>query len=83
MKFNFLENFIKKQKQKQKTMIRLKSAVGSGDYIYLNAELIGHIYVSEKDGFTIVGVVSHSTGGFKVMETPQQIVNLINEQKEK
>ena len=70
MKLNFLETFIGK-KQKQKTMIRLKSAVGSGDYIYLNAELIGHIYVSEKDGFTIVGVVSHSTGGFKVVETPK------------
>ena len=80
MNLNFINNFI--NNKKQKTMIRLKSQ-RTNDYVWLNAELIGHIYLSEKDCCTIVGVTSHNNGGFKVMETPEQIVKLINEQKQK
>lgn len=58
-------------------MIKLKSAT-TNDYIYLNPKMIGHIYKSEKDGSTIIGVSSHNTGGFKVKETPEEVANKIN-----
>lgn len=59
-------------------LIRLTSQ-RSDDYVYLNSDLIGHIYVSEKDGCTIVGVTSHNNGGFKVKETPSEIVSRIED----
>ena len=59
-------------------IIRLTSE-RTNDYVWLNTDLIGHIYVSEKDGATIVGVTSHNNGGFKVKEKPEEIVKRIEE----
>ena len=56
--------------------------------IYININEIGHIYevkqsedwfqgkpISEK--FTRVGVTTHNDGGFKVKETPEEIIQKI------
>jgi hypothetical protein len=54
--------------------------------IYINPEQIGHCYrVDEKienryrkeSAHTILGVTTHNNGGFKIKETPEQIIKLI------
>jgi hypothetical protein len=56
--------------------------------IYINIEVIGHIYdVKEKiqygrvevEGHTVVGSTCHNNGGFKVKETTKQIFKLIED----
>ena len=63
-------------------LIKLTSANGTGD-IYINVEYIGHMYeVKDKveygkvtvERHTVVGVVTHNNGGFKVKETVKLIV---------
>jgi len=54
--------------------------------IYINPSLIGHFYpVPEKREYgtiseekhTVVGVVTHNNGGFRVIETPARILELL------
>jgi hypothetical protein len=58
-----------------------------GNLIVVNVAHIGHLYpVGEKVEYgrtieiahTIVGVTTHNNGGFKVTETVDQIMKLIN-----
>jgi hypothetical protein len=55
--------------------------------IYINPLHIGHIYRTkekitfgriEQEEHTIVGTTTHNNGGFKVYETPQEILKLIS-----
>ncbi len=53
------------------------------DPIRINVDMIGHYY-SAKDNdirvnkiYTVVGVLTHNNGGFRVQETPEQIDELI------
>ena len=52
--------------------------------VYINTEFIGHMYISEilikgqKTDITRLGVTTHNNGGFDVMETPEEIIKLIN-----
>jgi hypothetical protein len=63
-------------------LIKLTSINNTGD-IYVNVEHIGHMYeVKEKisygrvevEAHTVVGVVTHNNGGFRVKETVKLIV---------
>lgn len=47
--------------------------------IYLNVDMIGSIY-NEGKGAKI-GHLNHNNGGFKVIETAEEILKLINECK--
>ena len=59
--------------------------------IYININFIGHIYTTlvdcydcyerEKKLVTIIGVSTHNNGGFRVIETPEQIIKLIEKAK--
>lgn len=53
---------------------------------YVNAEMIGHIYPVEakyeygrtkEEAHTIVGVLTHNNGGFKVEETVEKILAVL------
>lgn len=44
--------------------------------IYLNTSMIGDI--SQSEGYTIVGHLTHNNGGFKVKETIEEILVLIH-----
>ena len=61
-------------------MIKL-TANGGGD-VFVNPEHIGHIVIERDiracETFTRVGVTTHNNGGFKIKETPEQIIKLIN-----
>ena len=63
-------------------LIKLTSANNTGS-IYVNVEHIGHMYeVKDKveygkvtvERHTVVGVVTHNNGGFRVKETVKDIV---------
>ena len=56
-------------------IIKLTSATGGSD-IYVNIDCMGHFYVNGKH--TLVGVTTHNNGGFRVKETPEEILELIN-----
>jgi hypothetical protein len=65
-------------------LIKLTS-IANGKNIYVNPELIGHIYeVEETKDYnvirtpkhTVIGVTTHNNGGFKVKETPEQIFKM-------
>jgi hypothetical protein len=47
--------------------------------VYVVAEMIGHISRTVEDGkeYTSLGVTTHNNGGFKVKETPEEIIKLI------
>ena len=54
--------------------------------IYINVEMIGHLYeVEEKDfnrepkKYTVIGTTTHNNGGFKVIESVDKILKLIKE----
>ena len=55
-------------------LIKLTSR--SGGDIYINIEQIGDFYEAGKT-HTVVGVTTHNNGGFKVKETPKEILELI------
>jgi len=68
-------------------LIKLTSINKTGD-IYINPDHIGHCYrVPEKienysktiAEHTVVGVTTHNNGGFKIKQTPEQIIKLITE----
>mgnify|MGYP006267630929 CR=1 FL=1 len=56
--------------------------------IYINPQMIGDIYThiesgqygGEKEGrkITIVGCLTHNNGGFKVLDTPEEVLEKIN-----
>ena len=52
--------------------------------IYINIDMIGHLYeVEEKDfnrepkKYTVIGTTRHNNGGFKVIESIQEVFNRI------
>ena len=52
--------------------------------IYINIDMIGHLYeVEEKDfnrepkKYTVIGTTTHNNGGFKVIESIQEVFNRI------
>lgn len=69
-------------------LIKLTNREGDKFY-YINIEQIGHIYQETESGdyggevkgrvITRVGVTTHNNGGFKVKETPEEIIKKINE----
>ena len=52
--------------------------------IVINVETIGHIYEVEKieynktEKYTVVGTTCHNNGGFKVTQSADDIIDLIN-----
>jgi hypothetical protein len=52
--------------------------------IFMNKEMIGHFYEykAENGGtsfqYTIVGCLSHTNGGLKVKETPNEIITMLS-----
>lgn len=63
-------------------LIKLTSSNNTGD-IYINVEYIGHMYEVketveygrvEVEAYTVIGVLTHNNGGFKVKETVKLIV---------
>jgi len=57
------------------------------DEIYINIDHIGHIYWVpqqiaygriEDESYTTIGVTTHNNGGFRVKETPKEIIKLID-----
>ena len=65
-------------------LIKLTS-FNDGKPIYVNVDQIGHMYDEpakteynrETKGYTVVGVVTHNNGGFKVVEDIKKILKLI------
>ena len=66
-------------------LIKLTSANNTGS-IYINVEHIGHMYeVKEKvsygrvevEAHTMIGTLTHNNGGFKVKETVEQVLHII------
>ena len=58
--------------------------------IYINVEHIGHFYEVaakieygrvEKEKYTKVGVRTHNNGGFRIKETVEQVLKLIEKSK--
>lgn len=47
--------------------------------VYVAVEMIGHIsrIVESEKEYTNLGVTTHNNGGFKVKETPEEIIKLI------
>jgi hypothetical protein len=60
--------------------IELKSS-NTKEPVYLNIDMIGHIY--QCDGFTKVGHLTHRNGGFEVTQDAEEILDLINNLKNK
>jgi hypothetical protein len=56
-------------------IIKLTNSM-SGSDIYVNVDCVGHFYVN--GNHTSVGITTHNNGGFRVKETPEEIVELIN-----
>lgn len=65
----------------------IKLTMSNRQFVWINPNQIGHLSVDEsyvEYGRTIpkmtrVGVTTHNNGGFKVIETTEQIIKLINE----
>ena len=68
------------QKLKRMKFIKLTS-VEDGKPVYINIEMIGHMYEVPKDNHTRVGVRTHNNGGFRVAEDVDQIMKLIEKAK--
>jgi len=54
--------------------------------IYINVDCIGHIYAEKEKlaygqietvAHTVVGTTTHNNGGFKVIETPNEIFTML------
>lgn len=59
------------------------TSVNDSNPIYVNVEHLGHVYrvpeVMEygkitEDAYTKIGVTTHNNGGFRVKETPEEIL---------
>jgi hypothetical protein len=70
-------------------MIKLTSAKDSKP-VFINPDFIGHLYeVPEKSRYgsvdeeacTVVGVTTHNNGGFRVKQSVEQILKLIEKLK--
>jgi hypothetical protein len=59
-------------------IIKLTSAIDSQP-IYINTAHIGHVYSTNIEGqvVTIVGVITHNNGGFRVHQTPDEILRMM------
>lgn len=66
-------------------LIKLTSAI-TGKPVYINIEHIGHFYQKDIEvshgrvtceAHTVVGVITHNNGGFKVAEDIKQILKLL------
>lgn len=66
----------------------------SNTEVFINSKMIGHFYrveeeknikgLLEKRSYTKVGHLTHNNGGFEVLETPEQIIQLLtNKNKQK
>lgn len=51
--------------------------------VYINIYQIGDISSSGTDGNTRIGVTTHNNGGFEVLETIEEVLNLIEIAKQK
>jgi len=69
-------------------LIKLTSLRSADRAIYINIDHIGHMYRTTEQTsyysnnsitYTTVGVVTHNNGGFDVKETPEEIIELINQ----
>lgn len=68
-------------------LIKLTSRWSHREPVYINVDYIGHMYriteqlpyKYESITYTTVGVVTHNNGGFDVKETPEEIIELINQ----
>lgn len=49
--------------------------------VYINIEMIGSIATYNDNGntYTSVTCLTHNNGGFKIKETPEEILKLINQ----
>jgi hypothetical protein len=56
--------------------------------IYINVDCIGHIYAEKEKlayghvetvAHTVIGTTTHNNGGFKVIETPNEIFIMLEE----
>jgi len=45
--------------------------------VYINIYQIGHISDSGENGSTKIGVTTHNNGGFEVIQTIDEVLNLI------
>ena len=70
-------------------MIKLTSIKDSKP-VFINPDFIGHLYqVPEKVSYgsideeacTVVGVTTHNNGGFRIKETVEQVLKLIEKSK--
>jgi len=71
-------------------LIKLTS-LNDKKYIYINVDMIGHIYEVEVEVYetnnrnsitqphTVIGSLTHNNGGFKVVESVIKILKLIKE----
>jgi len=48
------------------------------DNIFINVDMIGHIY-NDSNYITTIGVATHNNGGFKVSETIEEVLELIKQ----
>ena len=63
---------------------------GLEEPLYVNPNHIGHMYLvpaesvsnglRRREEHTKIGITTHNNGGFKVLETPEQIIKLIEQQ---
>lgn len=71
--------------------IQLTSSRNNNKKIYINVETIGHVYEEKETGqysgeekdrvITYVGCLTHNNGGFKVLESVNEVLTLIYDDK--
>jgi len=62
------------------------TSFNDGKSIYINVDQIGHMYDEpakkeynkEIKAYSVVGIITHNNGGFKVVENVKQILKLID-----
>ena len=66
-------------------LIKLTSLRNNNQPVFVSIEHIGHMYrIVKQDeslkrgySYTVLGVTTHNNGGFDVLETPEEIIELI------
>jgi hypothetical protein len=56
--------------------VKLTSYI-SKEPIYINIDMIGHIY--EENNYTVIGHLTHRNGGFNVTQDLEEVLELINQ----
>jgi hypothetical protein len=63
-----------------------KNKTGKDSIVYINTDVIGHIYTIpekmsydrvEEERCTVIGTTTHNNGGFRVKETVEEVLVLI------